>query len=249
MTFGSNEFSEITTEFGPFMTGCRGLTIDVGRKLLPSYQCRYHIAAYQDSLFDAFAIAFPLQLERAVPKRRSEYLAGRFCAQRVLQALGFNALDCEVPIGGNREPIWPAMVVGSIAHSAESAVCIATTDPEIIGVGIDIEQEMAPRTASSIAWQVVDAGEDRIIRSHFGAYSQGLTAVFSAKETIYKAAFRIVGRFFDFSAVKLLRLEASRMSFAVAEKLSDRLQVGFTIPVNYNINAAEIQTATCLFCK
>jgi enterobactin synthetase component D len=229
-----------------FLSACGTFTSELGGKVILGYRCKYHVAAYRDCLFDRFAIAFPPQLENAVAKRRSEYLAGRVCAQRLLKLLGFNAARSDVLIGANREPIWPAGVVASISHSTDLAVCIATTQPDVLGLGIDIEQEMSPDIAADIKQQVVDTEEDIVIRIHFNAYNQGLTVVFSAKESIYKAAYRLVGRFFDFSAVRVVCVDANRLVFLVTQALSENFPVGVKISVNYNITGAEIQTVTCL---
>jgi enterobactin synthetase component D len=229
-----------------FLSACGTFTSQIGGKVIQGYRCKYRVAAYHDCLFDCFVIAFPPQLGNAAAKRRSGYLAGRFCAQRLLKLLGFNAAQCDIPIGANREPIWPAGVVASISHSADLAVCIATTQPDVLGLGIDVEKEMPADMATNIKQQVLDAEEDTVIRSHFDAYNQGLTIVFSGKESVYKAVYPLVGRFFDFSAIKLVHVDANRMVFSVAESLSECFRVGVKISVTYKIANADILTITCL---
>jgi len=221
-------------------------TCEIGENILLGFQCRFHVVAYRDSLFDHFEIAFPPQLRNAVAKRRSDYLAGRLCAQRVMKLLGLNKAQSNVLIGANQEPIWPIGVVASISHTADIAVCIGTTRPNVLGIGVDIEKEICSDVAEQIKQQVIGTDEDMVIQAHFERYNQGLTAVFSAKESIYKAMYQLVGCFFDFSAMKLVRVGANQMVFSAAQAISDHFQVGHRIRVNYTITRAEIQTVTCL---
>jgi 4'-phosphopantetheinyl transferase EntD len=55
-------------------------------------------------------------IHRAVSKRQMEYATGRWLARQALAryALG----DSELLAAGDRQPQWPAAVVGSITHSA-----------------------------------------------------------------------------------------------------------------------------------
>ena len=227
---------------------CAGgaFTVDLGSRLIPGYRCSYSAIHYDNALFDTFGIAFPPLLANAVPKRRSDYLAGRICAERLLTSLGVGAAARDVRIGRYREPVWPEGVVASIAHSSRLAACIGTTDPDVGGVGIDLEQEMPIGVANDIRNQIVDAQEDVVIRKNFDSYSQGLTVVFSAKETIYKAVHRFVERFLEFTAVKLLEVERNSMLFSVREPLADNLCAGSTITVYYSIDVKSIETAACL---
>ena len=55
-------------------------------------------------------------LGRAVPKRIGEFAAGRLCARRGLAEFG--VVDFAVEMAADRQPIWPAALVGSITHTA-----------------------------------------------------------------------------------------------------------------------------------
>ncbi|MGH8080145.1 MAG: 4'-phosphopantetheinyl transferase family protein, partial [Lysobacter sp.] len=112
-----------------------------GQSML-GHACRFDPGTYRDEWFVHYAVEFPPQLTRAVAKRRGEYLAGRICAQRALQRLGMPA--GQVAIGPDREPLWPAGAMASISHAGDRAVCIASTDPRVIGLGIDIERGIGP---------------------------------------------------------------------------------------------------------
>lgn len=243
--FAFGEISATTLDSNAFLSACGTFTSQISGKAILGYRCKYRPKAYRDCLFDLLAVSFPPQLEFAAAKRRSEYLAGRFCAQSLLRLLGLN-VECGVSIGANREPIWPTDVVGSISHSADMAVCVATNQRDVLALGIDIEKEIPSETAIEIKRQVADTEEHMLIRSHFHNYYQGFTVLFSAKESIYKAAFPLVRRFFDFCAIKLIRVNAGELVFSVAEDLSDLFHVGFKISVNYKVVPPAILTITCL---
>lgn len=54
--------------------------------------------------FVRYRIFRPPELVRSVPKRQTEFLAGRIAAQKALNCLGLNVT--EIPIGLHRCPIW-----------------------------------------------------------------------------------------------------------------------------------------------
>ncbi|WP_369125675.1 4'-phosphopantetheinyl transferase family protein, partial [Catenulispora rubra] len=53
-------------------------------------------------------------IARAVDKRRMEYITTRHLARTALVRLGFPPVA--IGTGANREPLWPAGVVGSMTH-------------------------------------------------------------------------------------------------------------------------------------
>ena len=60
-----------------------------GRLSGPVARCHFALAEYRDESFPEAGFALPDHLARAVPKRRAEYLAGRFLARQLLAPLGF----------------------------------------------------------------------------------------------------------------------------------------------------------------
>src|SRR5699024_2591462 len=63
------------------------------------------------------AILFPAEAEaigNALPKRRAEFTAGRWCARQALTELGLPPTPVER--GDHGSPCWPDGVVGSITH-------------------------------------------------------------------------------------------------------------------------------------
>src|SRR4030081_3796126 len=75
-------------------------------------------AAFALPLSPATRWRLPQALRHATQKRQREFLAGRWCAEKALQCLG--AGSTHVAMAKDRAPIWPAGVVGSITHTADS---------------------------------------------------------------------------------------------------------------------------------
>lgn len=173
--------------------------------------CLYDLALYSDVLFAHMAIAFPANLQRAVPKRRAEFLAGRFCARRAQALLGVHGMN--IGVGRQREPLWPDSVKGSISHSRQMAVSVASRDADILGVGVDMEEWLDRDSATQVQGNILTSGEQRLLSCPEMSAEQVVTLIFSAKESFYKAAFPLVDRFFDFDAVSLVELDISGRAF------------------------------------
>lgn len=133
-----------------------------------------------------------------VPGRRDEFVAARACARRALGDLGL--AEAAVPVGPEREPLWPAGVVGSITHCEGYRAAAVTRDPRTAGVGIDAEPDVA--LTERVAGLVVSAA-DRGAAVHEDLPERWETVVFSAKEAVYKAWWPLHRRWLDFADVHL----------------------------------------------
>ena len=80
--------------------------------------CHYQIERLCDDSFLRADIPLPASLTSSVDKRKTEYLAGRWCAREALRILGFDGIP---GMGADRAPIWPGGTVGSITHSKGTA--------------------------------------------------------------------------------------------------------------------------------
>ena len=103
--------------------------------------------------------------------------------------------------GDMREPIWPAGVVGSISHTTDIGIALVAPASRTDGVGVDVEQRRhAPELENRIprpeerTWL-----EDRPQSER----ADDLLALFSAKESIFKAFFPTVRSYFGFEAALL----------------------------------------------
>lgn len=125
---------------------------------------------------------------RAVATRRREFLWGRACARAALGALGVAPVP--IGVGPRRQPLWPAGVVGSIAHGGGWAVAAVASEVDALGVGIDVEPLEPPLEPAVEA--LVHGGHER---AAFAAGPEGLAKVaFCAKECVYKCVYPWTGR-------------------------------------------------------
>jgi len=135
---------------------------------------------------------------RAVASRVAEFAAGRLCARNALRAFGVDAFALRV--GADRQPLWPAALIGSITHTAGLCAAAVARRGTLVGVGIDSEliaraaPEFLPRigVASEVAWvQSLRPAEQ----------SAAILLLFSAKEAFYKSQYPLTAEWLDFHDV------------------------------------------------
>lgn len=178
-------------------------------------------AAYLDA-----GITCPATISRSVPTRQAEFFFGRLAAHLSLAALGIDCL--EIPIGPSRQPIWPAPVMGSITHNQNFAAAVALAHGACIGV--DIERVVSAESQQALLATAISASEQAYLRTLDAGlpFAHLVTAVFSAKESFFKAAFPSVGRYFDFSAAEVVHVDIENLclSLVLNEALSQEFFVG-----------------------
>lgn len=152
--------------------------------------------SYDDPIWGAVKTELPADMYQSVPKRRTEFLAGRLCAAYALRQLGHSEL-----VGRkNRAPVWPDGVLGSITHSHQRAITVVSLHTALLGV--DCERVMPHERAQKLRPSILSETENELRPS---ALSQAafVTLVFSAKEAFYKAIFPDIGRILDFQDADL----------------------------------------------
>ena len=155
-----------------FVTGCRLIRAGDEQHLLPAENA---------------------SIATREPRARAATGAGRRTAHELLRRLG--CADPAVLRGPAGNPIWPAGIVGSIAHDDELAVAVAARTGALRSVGVDIEPaQPLPRDLRAI----VATPHDRL-----GDLDPDLGGriLFAAKEAAYKAAFALDGRVLGFEDI------------------------------------------------
>lgn len=168
----------------------------------------------------------PEALRAAVPKRQSEYLAGRLCAAHALRAAGLP----ETVGQKGRAPVWPAGCVGSISHS--DARVVAVVSRTSAGLGVDVEQHMTPAQAADIRALILTDAE-AALRPAAMAFEPFLTLVFSAKESLYKALSAHLPQMPDFLDVTVLSLTSDALALQFG---------GRTLTARYDLTAEDVLT-------
>ena len=158
------------------------------------------------------ADALPAELKGAAPIRRAHFLAGRHCAAEALRQL---TPEGPTVVGRSQRgvPVWPAGIVGSITHTEGYAAAAVARSSAVRGLGIDsegiISAEQARSVSTYVSWpselaQAREAGLDRL---------QSLTLVFSAKESVFKCLYPLVGAMFYYHDVRIVGVDPSSRTF------------------------------------
>lgn len=149
---------------------------------------------------DIFEAEERLLSDRVSPARAAEFRLGRHVAHLALQQLGLEARP--ILRGPGREPIWPEGVVGSITHTGDRAIAAVALVEEAGGIGIDLED--STRSFPALESQITVPDEATLLaRMEKPARDAMVIETFSAKESIYKAFYPRVRRFFGFDAARI----------------------------------------------
>ena len=130
-----------------------------------------------------------------LPVREREFCVGRALAREALTHVGIH--DHPLIPADTREPQWPAGIVGSISHCEDICAVAVAQDRQLSGLGIDLER--IGRIDGSIA-STICTPEELNETSEPGR----LSALFSAKESIFKALFPSTRHFLDFRDVSVV---------------------------------------------
>ncbi len=190
------------------------------------HQCDFAVKGYQDTFFTELGIAFPDSLNRAVNKRKAEFLAGRYCAKTALAQLGIS--NYAITVGKHRCPVWPAGVKGSITHSNTTALAVVTSQATVLGVGIDIESIITEKTMSDIQDAILYGDDYQLLERPGIAKEVLFSLIFSIKESFFKAAYPSTGYYFDFDAVRITELDFDnhRFTLRLCQDLNPQLSSG-----------------------
>jgi 4'-phosphopantetheinyl transferase EntD len=131
----------------------------------------------------------------SVVKVRRASGAARVVARQLLARLGHP--ECPVPRAASGAPVWPAGVVGSLAHDARVAVAAVAMSRDVGALGIDVEP--AERLPSGLLGLVATPQE----RLEIGDDPFQGRLLFAAKEAVYKAVYPLDRTFLDHHDVQI----------------------------------------------
>lgn len=192
------------------------------------------------SIARALDVVLPREIERAVPKRRAEYLAGRWCARRAVRALlpHFAGQIAH----RDRAPAWPAGIHGSITHSGRFACAAVISSRDALGVGIDSEEVGgAERIAAIRELACAEAEQDRAPELPEALH---YTLIFSAKESLFKCLFPAVGRMFWYEDARVtLCPTTATFRATLLVDLSTELRRGNVFDGTYRVADRLVHTA------
>lgn len=137
-------------------------------------------------------------LASAVPARRWEFAVGRACARRALGLLGVDPVA--IPYDAGRAPIWPEGILGTITHCTGYLAAAVARTADLAALGFDAEPHDA--LGNDGVLHLVSSAEERAHLAELAAVRPDVhwdRALFSAKESVYKAWSPLTGRWLDFT--------------------------------------------------
>lgn len=164
---------------------------------------QFNLDAYDDALFTRYNVAFPQAVRGALIKRKADYFAGRYLCRCLLSERG---LPLQVDVGRHREPLWPQGWIGSITHSHDTVVVALAQDLPGRILGIDLERLMSSTEATEVKNIVALPNELENLTGNRSSETL-LTIIFSAKESLFKALYPRIKKYFDFDCAILLHLD------------------------------------------
>jgi enterobactin synthetase component D len=190
------------------------------------HSCRFDPAQLAEGDFARSRLTPPPGIARAVPKRQSEFLAGRLCAASALHQLSGTA---SFPARGeDNAPCWPSGITGSITHSHGWAAALVGHGDAWRGLGLDAEHLLSAERAERLAGEVLTPAELQHFRQ-LPAEQRApyLTLCFSLKESLFKALYPLVQRRFYFHAAALVeQADNGRVRLQLCEDLSAEWRLG-----------------------
>jgi len=236
--FLKDEYNDHMTTTPLFITSCK--QIELASFSGVCTECKFDREYFNDSLFSNFKILFPAQLDKAVTKRKAEFLAGRYVAKESFIKAGIPLAD--ITIGEQRAPIWPASIRGSITHNGEYALCAITQEPD--SIGIDIETMMSFEMANSIKSSLVNSAEEALSKHYQGAFEEWLSLVFSIKESLFKALYPGVQKYFDFLDAQVVKIDPINQSISLVllTDLTPSIQAGQHFSGFYQLRGDSVLT-------
>lgn len=157
------------------------------------------VAAAELRILADAALLYPeesVSIARAVPKRVSEFAAGRLCARRALAEFGI--ADFPLRMASDRAPVWPDSMVGSITHTRGCCVAVVAERRRFASLGLDLEVagDVKRRLWEHICVPAELAWLDSLPTR---ARSSSAALVFSAKEAFYKCQYPLTAEPLRFS--------------------------------------------------
>lgn len=178
--------------------------------------CEFDTASFSDQYFADYGVDFPDEIKGSVLKRKAEFLAGRIVVKQALMALGLSVTQQQVSIAKDRSPVWPAGVRGSISHTTDFAVCCVASAARSTFIGVDSELILSDSAAQSLAVQIHDTDELKLLTDAGLSAALATSLIFSAKESLFKALYPVVCCFFGFEKARVTRLDLQRSSLTLS---------------------------------
>jgi enterobactin synthetase component D len=133
-------------------------------------------------------------------------------------------------------PVWPSLVCGSISHSTEIVIAVASLRRDHLSLGVDCEPLMPFDVRTDLLDQISVPRERRLTEAAGLDADLGASLIFSGKESLYKCLWPLAGIFLDFSDACLTEIDRQRGTFQLqlTRRLASSWEVGRTFAGRFN---------------
>lgn len=202
---------------------------------------RFDPEGFDTEALGAAGFRVPAELKKAVRKRQVEFLAGRLLASMACARLGLGGEPLQRTEGGL--PVWPDGSIGSISHTQGRVACIVTRASHV-RVGVDIERWLKASDVEATAKLFLTSAEFAHLETLPVEEARFLASLsFSAKETLYKALYPTVQRFFGFDCAEVVgRPGQHTLDLVLTSDLHPDLPSGRRFQVRYHRDSDWVMT-------
>ncbi|NQU58110.1 MAG: 4'-phosphopantetheinyl transferase superfamily protein, partial [Rhodospirillales bacterium] len=158
---------------------------------------------------------------KAVDKRKREFNTGRICAREALGKLGEPSVA--IPVGPDRRPVWPPLVVGSITHCQGYCAAAVAWKHDIRALGIDAEPHQALHDGML---EMIASPQERACIYNLAREEPDIhwdRVLFSCKESVYKAVNSNCKLWLDFEDVEVFFQGTKGLFFARTSRQTSTL--------------------------
>jgi enterobactin synthetase component D len=126
---------------------------------------------------------------------------------------------------------------------------------DVRSLGIDVERLMGPETKAELTARICNAAELSVLARGLGAPEHHLVSLaFSAKESLYKCLYPLVGRYMDFGAARVVAARgrgsesrrAGELTLALSVDWSAELPQGRQLQAQFVASERHVQSAVVL---
>jgi enterobactin synthetase component D len=216
--------------------------------VLPGFARQFHLYLDRPLPRDVESVVVPPALAFALPRRRTQFRSGRYCAMKAIEALDGLCAEPQIGRSVNGAPVWPKGIVGSITHTDDFAAAAVALTSDARAVGIDTERIMSDSQARNVGCIVAWPAEVAHARTAGLSRLEAVTLVFSAKESIFKCLHPIVACYFDFHDVRIVEVDGPRRTFTarVVRTLSEAFPAGTMLRGSFEVEVLWVHTGIAL---
>ena len=201
------------------------------------------------ALGDALPAAgsLPPELDRAVPERKRQYLAGRYCAAEAVGRIRPSATRPAIGRGAAGEPLWPAGLTGSVTHTHDFASAAVARVSDARSIGIDSEMRVARPRAENIM-PLVMLPEERALAGSTLDEATRVTLVFSAKEAVFKCLYPLIGKrfYYEDALIASADVASGRFTAVLRTTLGAGFERGALLHGRFEIDEVRVHTGVWL---